>query len=187
MNHLKMDFFKKPLTAIIIAVILCSGILVVNTQVKLGNEIDAVEDAFFDNVDGQRSIYTRLQEKLQAVNGVWTILSRYDEDAALELSYEQDYLQWACDSANISSMFYANEDLNSEFNSALRTLDGCELTDDEKADLASYVESFNGAQKMIDENSYNSQVLDFIRSTYNKFPTKDLAEFAGVYPPETFS
>ena len=40
---------------------------------------------------------------------------------------------------------------------------------------------------MIDENSYNSQVLDFVRSTYNKFPTKDLAEFAGVYPPDTFS
>ena len=182
-----MNFFKKPTVAVILAVILCSGILVFNTQTKLGNEIDAVEDAFFENVDGQRSIYTRLMEKLQATNGVWTILARYDEQAAQDLANEQDYLQWACDSASISSMYYANDDLTAEFNQALRTLDTYELTEDEQADLDSYVEAFNGAQKMIDENSYNSQVLDFVRSTYNKFPTKDLAEFAGVYPPDTFS
>ena len=182
-----MNFFKKPTVAVILAVILCSGILVFNTQTKLGNEIDAVEDAFFENVDGQRSIYTRLLQKLQATNGVWTILARYDEQAAQDLANEQDYLQWACDSASISSMYYANDDLTAEFNQALRTLDTYELTEDEQADLDSYVEAFNGAQKMIDENSYNSQVLDFVRSTYNKFPTKDLAEFAGVYPPDTFS
>ncbi len=182
-----MNFFKKPTVAVILAVILCSGILVFNTQTKLGNEIDAVEDAFFENVDGQRSIYTRLLEKLQATNGVLTILARYDEQAAQDLANEQDYLQWACDSASISSMYYANDDLTAEFNQALRTLDTYELTEDEQADLDSYVEAFNGAQKMIDENSYNSQVLDFVRSTYNKFPTKDLAEFAGVYPPDTFS
>ena len=182
-----MNFFKKPTVAVILAVILCSGILVFNTQTKLGNEIDAVEDAFFENVDGQRSIYTRLLEKLQATNGVWTILARYDEQAAQDLANEQDYLRWACDSASISSMYYANDDLTAEFNQALRTLDTYELTEDEQADLDSYVEAFNGAQKMIDENSYNSQVLDFVRSTYNKFPTKDLAEFAGVYPPDTFS
>ena len=182
-----MNFFKKPTVAVILAVILCSGILVFNTQTKLGNEIDAVEDAFFENVDRQRSIYTRLLEKLQATNGVWTILARYDEQAAQDLANEQDYLQWACDSASISSMYYANDDLTAEFNQALRTLDTYELTEDEQADLDSYVEAFNGAQKMIDENSYNSQVLDFVRSTYNKFPTKDLAEFAGVYPPDTFS
>ena len=41
--------------------------------------------------------------------------------------------------------------------------------------------------QMIEENNYNSQVLDFTRSTYNKFPTRELATFAGVYPPDTFS
>ena len=181
-----MDFFKKPLAAAVIAVVLCSGILIFNTQYKLGNQISAVEDAFFTDVSGQRSIYSRLQEKLNAVNGVWTILSRYDQDAADDLYYERDYLSWACEEADISSMNYANQDLNEEFSRALRTLEVYELSEDEAADLASYVEAFNGAQKMIDENSYNSEVLDFIRNTYNKFPTEDLAEFAGVYPPETF-
>ena len=64
-----MDFFKKPLAASVIAVVLCSGILIFNTQYKLGNQISAVEDAFFTDVSGQRSIYSRLEEKLSASNG----------------------------------------------------------------------------------------------------------------------
>ena len=182
-----MNFFKKPVVAIILAVILCSSILMVNTQAKLGNEIDAVEDAFFTNVEGQPSIYTRLLEKLQAVNGVWTILNRYDSEAAQSLADEQDYLQWACESTSINSMYYANEDLNAEFSSALRTLEGYELTEDEQADLDSYVETYNGAQKMIEENSYNSSVTSFNRSVYDTFPTEILAAFAGVNAPERFS
>lgn len=182
-----MDFFKKPVVAIIIAFVLCSGILIFNTQSKLGEEIDAVEDSFFENVDGQRSIYSRLQEKLQASNGVWTVLAKYDEEAADELYYDRDFLIWACEEADIASMKYANEDLNEEFTNAMRRLEELELSEDERELVDEYATAFNGAQKMIDENSYNSEVLDFMRSTYNKFPTRELAEFAGVYPPETFS
>ena len=77
-----MDFFKKPVVAVILAVILCSGILAFNTRAKLGAEVAAVEDGFFEDIDGQRSIYSRLQEKLQAANGVCTVLLKYDEAAA---------------------------------------------------------------------------------------------------------
>ena len=182
-----MNFFKKPAVAVILAVLLCGGILSFNTQSKLGEEIDAVEDSFFTNVDGQRSIYSRLQEKLQAANGVWTVLVKYDEAAAEELSYERDSLIWACDEADISYMKYCSDYLDDEFSSALRTLDGLELTDDERSLVDEYETAYNGAQKMIEENSYNSEVLEFMRSTYNKFPTRELAEFAGVNPPETFN
>ena len=182
-----MNFFKKPVGAVICAVILCAGILIFNTQSKLGGEISAVEDEFFENADGQRSIYSRLQEKIQAANGLWTVLVNYDEAAASDLEYERDYLVWACEDAHISSMKYANDDLNDEFARAVRLLDTYELTDREQELVNEYETNFNGAQKMIDENGYNSSVLEFMRSTYNKFPTRSLAEFAGVYPPETFN
>ena len=182
-----MDFFKKPLVAIILAVIFCGGILSFNTSSKLGEEVDAVEDSFFTNVDGQRSIYSRLQEKLSASNGVWTVLVKYDEAAAEELYYDRDYLIWACEGADIASMKYANDDLNDEFARALRTLELYNLTAEEQELVDEYSTAFSGAQKMIDENSYNSEVLEFMSSTYNKFPTRELAEFAGVNPPETFN
>ncbi len=182
-----MNFFKRPVAAVILAFIFCAAILSFNTRIKLGEEIDAVEDSFYTDVNGQRSIYSRLQEKLAASNGVWTVLVKYDQDAADDLFYERDYLQWACDEADIASMKYANDDLNEELARALRTLETYELTDDELALVDEYVTAYNGAQKMIEENSYNSEVLEFMRSTYNKFPTKELAEFAEVYPPETFS
>ncbi len=182
-----MDFFKKPVVAVILAVILCSGILAFNTRAKLGVEVAAVEDGFFEDIDGQRSIYSRLQEKLSASNGVWTVLVKYDDEAADELYYDRDYLVWACEEADISSMKYANEDLDKSFAKAVGILDGLELADDERRLVNDYETAYNGAQKMIEENSYNSEVLDFIRGTYNKFPTRELAEFAEVNPPETFS
>ena len=182
-----MSFFKKPAGAVIVSVILCAAILVMNTQSMLGEEIDAVEDGFYENVDGQRSIYSRLQEKLSASNGIWTIVYRYNQGVANELADAREYLIWACDDASISSMKYANDDLNEQFSCAVNELEAHELTEEERELAEEYVTAFNGAQKMIDENSYNSEVLEFMRGTYNKFPTRELAEFAGVYPPETFS
>lgn len=182
-----MDIFKKPAVAIILAVIACFAILIFNTRSKLGAEISAVEDGFYTSVEGQRSIYSRLQEKLQASNGIWTVLNKYDEEAAEELSYEREYLIWAMDDASISSMTYANEDLDTAVTEAVKKLDSYELTDDEVALVDEYEQTYNGASKMIAENSYNTDVLEFMRSTYNTFPTSEIAEFAGVYPPTTFN
>ena len=115
------------------------------------------------------------------------MLVKYDDEAADELYYDRDYLVWACEEADISSMKYANDDLDKSFAKAVGILDGLELADDERRLVNDYETAYNGAQKMIEENSYNSEVLDFIRGTYNKFPTRELAEFAEVNPPETFS
>ena len=65
---------KHPITALIIAIIACGFALVMNTQMKLGERVQAVEDGFFTSVAGERSIYSRLEEKLDAANGLWTVL-----------------------------------------------------------------------------------------------------------------
>ena len=182
-----MDLFKKPAVAIVLAVIACATILVFNTRSKLGAEISRVEDGFYTSVEGQRSIYSRLQEKLQAANGTWTVLVNHDRDAADELQDEREYLIWAMDDASISSMSYANEALDAAVMKAAQELDSAELEDGEPELLDEYLSNYNGASKMISENSYNTDVLNFIRSTYNVFPTREIAEMSGVYPPETFN
>ena len=57
---------KHPITALIIAILACGFALVMNTQMKLGERVQAVEDGFFTSVAGERSIYSRLEEKLDA-------------------------------------------------------------------------------------------------------------------------
>ena len=73
------------------------------------------------------------------------------------------------------------------FDEAQRSLAGYELSEGDVSDAKYYAEIYEGAQKMITENSYNSAVTDFTRSVYNTFPTDILAELAGVDEPQRFS
>lgn len=174
---------KHPITALIIAILACGFALVMNTQMKLGESVQAVEDGFFTSVAGERSIYSRLEEKLDAANGLWTVLEGVDANAAQSLSDARSGLLTAYESRDISAMYDANSELDKVYAEAVNALDGAESMQNA---LDSYTTNYEGAQKMIEQNSYNSSVLEFMRSTFNKFPTSELASFTGVEPPVSF-
>ena len=177
---------KHPITALLVAIIACGFALVLNTQVKLGEAVQAVEDRFFTSVAGERSIYSRLSEKLDASNGLWTVLEAVDTEAAENLSVSRSALLTAYESRDIAAMSDANAELDKAFAEAVSALDGAQLDESQAAALSSYVTNYEGATKMIEQNSYNSSVLEFMRSVYNKFPAAKLAAFAGVEPPVSF-
>lgn len=177
---------KHPITALLVALIACGFALVLNTQVKLGEAVQAVEDGFFTSVAGERSIYSRLNEKLDASNGLWTILEGTGAEAAEQLSVSRSALLTAYESRDIAAMSDANAELDKAFAEAVSALDGAQLDESQAAALSSYVTNYEGATKMIEQNSYNSSVLEFMRSVYNKFPAAKLAAFAGVEPPVSF-
>ena len=177
---------KHPITALLVAIITCGFALVLNTQMKLGERVQAVEDGFFTSVAGERSIYSRLQEKLDAANGLWTVLEGVDTSAAQELSDARSSLLTAYESRDIAAMYDANSELDKAYSNAVKALDGAELDENTQSALDDYTTNYEGAQKMIEQNSYNSSVLEFMRSTFNKFPTSELASFTGVEPPVSF-
>lgn len=157
-----------------------------NTQSMLGEKVQAVEDGFYTSVAGERSIYSRLQEKLDAANGLWTVLEGVDPSAAQELSDARSSLLTAYESRVIAAMYDANSELDKAYSNAVKALDGAELDENTQSALDDYTTNYEGAQKMIEQNSYNSSVLEFMRSTFNKFPTSELASFTGVEPPVSF-
>ncbi len=177
---------KHPITALLIAVLACGFALVMNTQSMLGEKVQAVEDGFYTSVAGERSIYSRLQEKLDAANGLWTVLEGVDTSAAQELSDARSSLLTAYESRDIAAMYDANSELDKAYSNAVKALDGAELDENTQSALDDYTTNYEGAQKMIEQNSYNSSVLEFMRSTFNKFPTSELASFTGVEPPVSF-
>lgn len=177
---------KHPITALLVAIIACGFALVLNTQVKLGEAVQAVEDGFFTSVAGERSIYSRLSEKLDASNGLWTVLEAVDTEAAENLSVSRSALLTAYESRDISAMADANAELDKAFSVAGDALEGTELSESQQNAVAEYVTNYEGATKMIEQNSYNSSVLEFMRSVFNKFPASKLASFAGVEPPVSF-
>ncbi len=177
---------KHPITALLVALITCGFAMVLNTQMMLGEKVQEVEDGFFTSVAGERSIYSRLDEKLDASNGLWTVLEAVDAEAAEELSVSRSALLTAYESKDISAMADANAELDKAFSSAKDVLEGAELSESQQSAVDDYVTSYEGASKMIEQNSYNSSVLEFMRSTFNKFPAYKLASFAGVEPPVSF-
>ncbi len=181
-----MDFFKKPVVAFIIALVVVCGSTGLNTQIMLGEEIQAVEDTFYITVLGEKSIYSRLEEKLAAANGLWTILVKYDSKAADDLAQGRQELIQSCQDKDIGGMKSDNSELTTAFTDSLTVLNGYELSQSELEDVAHYSESFAGAQKMIERSSYNTRVLEFMRSTYDKFPANFLVDFADVKAPVPF-
>ena len=182
-----MDFFKSKAGALLLAVLVVAGSTLLNTRVKLGSAVNEIEDKFYTDIEGERSIYSRLEEKLSASTGYAAVLSSYDKEAADALYEERDSLLWATEGDDIDYMAYCSESLDRAFDEAQRSLAGYELSEGDVSDAKYYAEIYEGAQKMITENSYNSAVTDFTRSVYNTFPTDILAELAGVDEPQRFS
>lgn len=182
-----MGFLKSKSGAVVLAALVVVGSTLLNTRVKLGAAVDEVEDLFFTDRDGEKCIYSRLEEKLSASNGYAAVLASYDEEAADTLYHERDSLLWACEDDDIDYMAWCNAELDKAFGDAERALAACELSESDREDAEYYAEIYNGAQKMIEENSYNSSVTSFNRSVYDTFPTEILAAFAGVNAPERFS
>ncbi|MEG1632789.1 MAG: hypothetical protein RR314_01930 [Oscillospiraceae bacterium] len=182
-----MKFFQNRAVAVLIAIAVVCGSALVNTQVKLGEASRRVEDSFFVSGDSApRSPYARLDERLNASNGLWSILVKYDADAAALLSDVRGTLLSAYESRDISDMYDANKELQTAFQTAEAALAAYTLNDTEQSALSDYQTSFSGAQKMIDRSEYNSTVLDFMRGTYDKFPASLLASVTGVDAPELF-
>ncbi|HIR55515.1 MAG TPA: hypothetical protein IAD36_07990 [Candidatus Scatomorpha intestinigallinarum] len=177
---------KHPITALLIAILACGFAMVMNTQMMLGEKVQEIEDGFFTSTPGERSIYSRLSEKLDASNGLWTILESEDAAAAEELSVSRSALLTAYESRDIAAMYDANAELDKAFASAKAAAEAAELDESQASALSSYVTNYEGASKMIEQSSYNSSVLEFMRSVYNKFPASRLADFAGVEPAVSF-
>lgn len=182
-----MGFLRSKFGAVVLTALVVAGSTLLNTKVKLGAAVDEVEDLFFTDREGEKSIYSRLEEKLSAANGYASVLASYNSEAAEALYDERDYLLWACEDDDISYMASCSADLDRAFDEAERVLAGCELSESDAADAEYYAEIYDGAQKMIEENSYNSGVTAFNRSVYDTFPAEYLADLAGVDAPERFS
>ncbi|HBR07462.1 MAG TPA: hypothetical protein DD735_01040 [Clostridiales bacterium] len=182
-----MKLLKNRAVAVLLAVLVVAGSTFLNTRIKLSEECRRVEDGFYTSDSGSKSIYARLDSRLDAANGLWTILLDHDAEAAAELNKARSALLKAYDARDIPDMYDANYVLQKAFDDASSALSGVTLSASEADALHDYVITFAGAQRMIDESDYNDGVLTFMRSTYQRFPASFLAPLAGVKAPELFN
>ncbi len=175
-----MGFFKNRAVAVILAVIIIPLAVLLNVRVKLGAECRSVEDTFYVSAgSGAKCIYHYLDSRLDAANGLWTLAEQSGADGADELAAARQALLDAYEAKDIGAMYDANSRLETAFaavETALEDSDG----------KSSYVTTFDGAQKMIDESGYNAGVYSFRTNTLERFPADLLASIAGVEGPTAF-
>ena len=181
-----MKFFGNRAVALILAVIVVVGSTLLNTRLKLGEECQSVEDGFYTASSGSKSVYDRLDARLDAANGVWSLLESHGNSAAEELAVSRSVLLNAMDERDIGDMYDGNQALQTAFDKASAALLKLRLTKNEKDALEDYQTAFAGAQKMIDEADYNGAVLEFRRKVFDKFPASLLAPIVGLDGPELF-
>lgn len=84
-------------------------------------------------------------------------------------------------------MYDANAELDKAFASAKAAAEAAELDESQPSALSSYVMNYEGASKMIEQSSYNSSVLEFMRGVYNNVPRfQDLRTLPALSPPVSF-
>lgn len=169
-----MAVLKRRSVAILIAVILV--IVSTSTGVKISLESASrdIEELFYSGVeyDGylHPSIYSQLEKRSDAANGLLTIGRKYELTAECDdLEQAREFLGY---SSSPSSYYYNNEDLQKAFDVLKNELNNCELTERDAKLVEEYSSIFENATGVIDDSGYNEAVRAFYRDVIYQFPAE---------------
>lgn len=182
------DILKKPLVAVVLAAAMVLGTTVLNTNVRLGKEVKAVENGFYSGVtyDGyaHKSISSQLENYLGAANGLATIANAVGIDSSALLEH-CNTMKKVMKSGDISDIGNAYSDLVFSTNSMINELASAGLQDRNAQGFESYTGIISGAMGVIENSGYNESVREFCIEN-QVFPTDFLAALAGVEMPDLF-
>ena len=186
-----MKFLKKRSVALVIAVIVMAATLLIGVHKSATSAINKIEDLFYKGTnsvgsDNTVAIYDQLEKRAQASLGIVTIASNYDTltQYAQEVKNNRNALL-ECDS--ISKMFILNQELEKSTQKFISMCQQTQLSQRDSEGIETYSQQFNGAQTLIEQNSYNEKVSEFNETVLNKFPLSMLKLIVGVDAPEKFS
>lgn len=185
-----MNFFKRRLVAVIIAVCTVWGSLMLSTDIKFGAECQKITDGFYDGVYyngyAHPSIASHLRNIIGYADGIVTIANRYEIDSEELSSANEDLkLGLSYSRGDESYIYYCYDELLGELRAVEAELYDEELSERDESGLQQYVDGITGAQKAIDEAGYNESVSEFMRKN-GRGLAYELAMLADVDMPEYF-
>jgi hypothetical protein len=186
-----MNFFKNRGVAAAISALLMIVSLLIGVHKSAQGASDKIENLFYQGTnstgsDNTVAIYDQLERRADAALGIATIADNYDglSDASQEVRQNRQELI-SCQS--ISDLFVINQALERSTQQLVELCNAQQLNERDKSGLETYLQRFEGAQTLIEQNSYNEKVSEFKSDVLNKFPLSALKAIAGVKAPEMFS
>lgn len=186
-----MKFFNNRFVAVCILLVGMVISTFSGVESQLTEKVNACESQLYYSDTGSKAIFQRLEDRCDAASNLVSIAYNYPNivTETEELRFAQtemyDGLYYGGD---ISAMFDANENLEPAFQALYQALIEEDLSEDDFRAVESYVTTFNGAQRMIDEDEtdYNTSVQNFIHSTMNAFPARIFVDLLDIDEPEFF-
>lgn len=158
---------------------------------SIKRQIDKLEDGFVNGIeyDGYRhpSISAQLEDRQNAALGIISIVSDYDELAA-EVAALKDAREQLLDTGDeaIYDKYKANCALQKAYESLISAMDKITLDNRSKTAMDSYIDTMDGAQRLISDSGYNMAVSEFEREILGSFPINILKYPAFAGSPEYF-
>ena len=186
-----MKFFKNPIVAVLLAIVIIISSTAISITVKLNNKCNEVIDGFYygTRLNGQlmKSVYYNLNDLCELTSNVIVIADNYGISTK-ELSEELKELR-----AEIS---YHNDDIDGiyeEYDSfynalfaVLLELSNTGLSERHLEYMASASDQISAIRSNIENSGYNESVRNFHKK-FNKFPVKIFAEIFDIDYPEFFA
>lgn len=181
---------KKPVTAILLAVLMIVLSTMLSGSLKLNAASKSVTDGFYNGVtyDGYKhnSIYSQLVNLCGAADGIVSLAANYEIDCS-GVSNASDALKSSISTMHdhISSIYDSYSKLCSELSDIERNVDSLELSSRDADGMSQYFQTVANAMRVIDESGYNESVRNF-RSSLG-FPADIFIYMCNVRCPEYFS
>lgn len=186
-----MSFFKKPVVAAVVCVLLVAASTLASVKLKLGEKCNDVTDLFYTGVTVSNQLHPALAEQLISYCAVSKeislIASSYGIDTE-ELDACCDWLDSAMKYSprEISYIYYEFSGFSAALKKVVYALDACQLSDRHAALMTEYEQSMKSFDENIADSGYNDYVRSF-RLKYERFPAAYLAGLVGVTMPGYFA
>lgn len=180
-----MKLFQKPAVALLLAVIVVPVSLFLNTGIRLTKESQQLQDSFYtDSLEYGKAPAYYVNSRISDAASLATVGSHYEElsTATDTLRLARSTLAAAFESGHIYSMARANDELTKAVELFVLAAEGVNFTEMDAANYADRITSLAGAQRNLENHSYNARVDDFARLIHSN----PLASMAGVDVPDLF-
>lgn len=186
-----MKFFKKPVVAVLLTIIVVIASTLLSIGIKFGNKAQGVIDGFYDGVYAngytQNSIASHLRNINSYADGLAAIANNYDIDtSSIKDSSEDLKLALSYSYGDASYIYYCYSSLMTDVIEIQDALGRVELNERDTSGVEQYSANISGARSSIETAGYNETVREFTRE-YGSFPGTSLALLAGVDFPTLFS
>ena len=181
-------FLSNPAVAMVIAVIVVIGSILINTRVKLGSQCDVLNAYFYETGTEEVSVAGSLRSFCNAVEQILILGEKYDLNDLEETQLCVDNIRDALRSHSYDTgTIYKNYDqlLKNTF-SIESSLARTSLSPEDKSSYDSAQHNAAEAKAAIDSSSYNDSARRFLKKN-TRFPTPQLAAVTGVQMPELFA